>query len=425
MLEMKKYFLSFVVPEIWMRRKYAYFAVSVISIAANLVVLVGPTVQTSILPYIRELQTIWLSQMTTSTIGSLQTAFQAASTIGALQTSAWNALPQFAELVMQRSVLYIFLNLILARIVFKSGMLAAKTSSQSASSKQEDLCAVRNLKVVCGSHWLAPMYLHTVYSTMSNFVDVSAGSPMLLQHSHHSHGRGSPATTDDALKPQIQVQGHLSAHSLQKHSLRKSARSLPATPSPAPSRRPSLFTIEPLEELVQSMQPPQAPIAVEAPMSRHPLRKVATKVDLVQALRVRRRKESRLKADEHQQRKESRQKADKHQQQKSGRTRQGVEEKHGIKKMKEHNMGQSMKQSKVESVGGGAVAKGQRSVEDDGDVDNQLSGQEFNKRVETFICKGKILLTDSLDFIRQDAKGRGADIAPFPLVISCLTSFKW
>ncbi|MCO5568152.1 hypothetical protein L7F22_021849 [Adiantum nelumboides] len=391
MQEMKKYFLSFVVPAIWLRRKYAYFAVSVISIAANLVVLVGPTVQASILPYIRVLQTIWLSQMTTSTIGSLQTAFQAASTMGALQTRAWNALPHFAELVMQRSVLYILLNLILARILFKSGMLAVKTSSQSASLKQEELCAVGNMKVVCGSHWLAPTYLHTVYSTMSNFVDVSAGSPMLLQHSHHPHGKGSPATTD-ALKPQIPVQGHLSVHSLQNHSLPKSARSLPATPSPAPSRRPSLFTIEPLEELVQSLQAPQAPI-VEAPTSRHPLRKVATKVDLVEAVRVRRQKESRLKTDEHQQRKESRLKADEHQQEKSGRTRQGVEEKHGIKKMKEHNMGQSMKQSKVESGGGGAVAEGQRSVEDDGDVDNQLSGQEFNERVETFICKFKRSLT--------------------------------
>ncbi|MCO5605549.1 hypothetical protein L7F22_059732 [Adiantum nelumboides] len=259
-------------------------------------------------------------------------------------------------------------------------MLAARTTPQSASSKQEELCAVRNLKVVCGSHSLAPTYLHTVYSTMSNFADVSAKSPMLLQHSHHPHGRSSSATTDDALKPQIQVQGHLSAHSLQNHSLLRSARSLPATPSPAPSRRPSLFTIEPLEELVQSMQAPQAPI-VEAPTSRHPLRKVATKVDLVQAVRVRRRKELRLKADEHQQ-------------QKSGRTRQGsVEEKHGIKKMEEHNMGQSMKQSKVESGGGVAVVEGRRSVDDDGDVDNQLSGQEFNERVETFICKFKRSLT--------------------------------
>ncbi|KAI5066067.1 hypothetical protein GOP47_0018691 [Adiantum capillus-veneris] len=376
---MTEWFLRSVVHAIWGRRKDVYYALSFISIAGNLVVLVGPTVQTSILSYIHVLQTIGLLQKAASAIGSLQTVLHAISPIGALQTHAWIAVPHLAELVLQRSVLYILLNLIVARIIHKSGLFAKRsTTSHPAFMKQDESRAVRNLQVVYGSHWLAPSYLHTVYSTMSNYADVPSG-PSMRDCLFHCIG-SFPIT--DLSNPLLHVQGHLNGHYSHNDSLSQNARPMPATPaapSPTPPSPPSLFTIEPLDELVKSMQTHQTPFR-EAQISRHPLRKVATKVDLVQAVRARRRKESTPIIDD----------KPTTNQQKSGRSMKGVKEKHGITSGKEYNKvhSQSMKQGKVAGGGGGVELVWGR--EDD---DNELSRQEFNERVDTFICKFKRSLT--------------------------------
>lgn len=307
---MKESFLKFVVQAVWRRRKLVYYAVSVVSIAGNLIVLAGPTLQASIV--LRS---------------------------GALQ-AAWSAVPHVAEVVLHRSVLYILLNLIVARILVKSGMLGRQTPA-----KPDEFCSPSSYHVVRGLPWPA-VNSYIIYGTQSDPGMQMVTNPSLSLRQGHCEDQNRAVVADVCVQTPTQKHPNINKSCDDEQPKRVLA--------------PSLFTIEPLNELVQTTES-YTICDDEAHIDKnllHPLRKVASR-----AVNLHRSMEAHAGTF-----------------------------KNSMKKENEESL------QLVLAKQDGDVEK----ANGEGEHDDSLSRQEFNERVDTFISKFKRNLTMQ----RQDSLNR-------------------
>eukprot|EP00250_Pteridium_aquilinum_P007938 c17544_g1_i1 orf=146-1420(+) len=235
MWDMKEWFLKTVVHAVWRRKKKVYYAMSLISIAANFVVLVGPSLQGSVVSRYRVLQAVW------------------------------GVLPQVAEVLLHRSVLYILLNLIVVRIMVKSGVLGGTcmapsikqdeyrpASSRARASgvpiKLDEFHPANNYQFVHGTLWPGSNTHSTCVPQSAAGTRVSSGPPMLLLEQAYDDARSSATPTN--VRTMSTATSCIQEHP--SNSISYDNEPPKCAPAPAPAPAPSLLTVEPLTELLQS-----------------------------------------------------------------------------------------------------------------------------------------------------------------------------